>query len=208
MVSWGTSFYKGFVILLWCTVWGIIGGIVAVALGLGSFWVNLSQPSFWQTLLRNPQYIWIILTESLVGFLIGGIIAFIGQFASFFKVIVDGATGEVEKLKNELTELKEDVTRRIAKDPMKIDEVAKDLEKKIQEARDKTAEEINKTRETLTQLQTRGGQKRNLSYDENLEKFKVDLANRIVEQVNKNSGRETALTAHFGEARANGGDKK
>ena len=125
MVSWGTSFYKGFVIFLWCIAWAIIGGVVALALGLGSLWANLSQPNFWQALLQNPQYMLTIITESLVGFLIGGVIAFIGQFASFFKVTVDGATGEVKKLENELTVLKDDLARKIANDPIKIDEVAR-----------------------------------------------------------------------------------
>lgn len=194
MVSWGTSFYKGFIILLWCIVWGIIGGIIAVALGLGSLWVNFSRPDFWQFLLRNPQYIFTILTESLAGFLIGGAIAFIGQFASFFKVTVDGATGELKILKNELAELKKDVTRKMAEEPAKIDEVTKDLEKKIQGVKNETTEEINKTREMLTELHTKGEQKTNFSYNGKLEKFKIDLAkdiaNRIVEEVSKNSRRE------------------
>ena len=202
LVSWGTSFYKGFVILLWCIVWGIIGGIIAAALGLGSLWVNLSQPDFWQVLLRNPQYLLTILTESLVGFLIGGIIAFIGQFASFFKVTVDGATEEVKKLKDELTQLKDNLTRRVTKELTENNEATKDLEKRIEKVRDETAEAIIKTREMLSQLQTNGGDKRNFSYNEKLEKFKTDLAkdvaNRIVEEVNRNfkSEAEAALATN------------
>jgi len=202
LVSWGTSFYKGFVILLWCIVWGIIGGIIAAALGLGSLWVNLSQPDFWQVLLRNPQYLLTILTESLVGFLIGGIIAFIGQFASFFKVTVDGATEEVKKLKDELTQLKDNLTRRVTKELTENNEATKDLEKRIEKVRDETAEAIIKTREMLSQLQTNGGDKLNFSYNEKLEKFKTDLAkdvaNRIVEEVNRNfkSEAEAALATN------------
>jgi len=202
LVSWGTSFYKGFVILLWCIVWGIIGGIIAAALGLGSLWVNLSQPDFWPVLLRNPQYLLTILTESLVGFLIGGIIAFIGQFASFFKVTVDGATEEVKKLKDELTQLKDNLTRRVTKELTENNEATKDLEKRIEKVRDETAEAIIKTREMLSQLQTNGGDKRNFSYNEKLAKFKTDLAkdvaNRIVEEVNRNfkSEAEAALATN------------
>lgn len=189
MVSWGTSFYKGFVIFLWCTMWGIVGGVITIVLGVGSLWMNLSQPNFWQALLRNPQYMWTILTESLIGFLIGGFIAFVGQFASFFKVAVDGATGEVKKLKNELEELRGDMTREIAEGPVNIDEVSRDLEKKIQEVRDETTEEITKTREMLKQLSSRNEEERAMSEisDERLPKLQIDIAkeigNRIVREV-------------------------
>lgn len=198
MVSWGTSFYKGFVILLWCIVWAIIGGVVAAILGLGSLWVNLSQPDFWQALLRNPQYILTILTESLIGFLIGGIIAFIGQFASFFKVTVDGAAGEMKKLESEMTNLKDEITREIAKKPAKIDEAVKDLEKRITQVKNETTEEIAKTRKLLTQLNAWKRDQGNLFYDEGLEKLKIslatDIAQRIVDEVNRNIKRERDLS--------------
>ena len=205
LVSWGTSFYKGFVILLWCIVWGIIGGIIAVALGLGSLWVNFSQPDFWQFLLRNPEYLLTILTESLVGFLIGGIIAFIGQFASFFKVTVDGAAGEVKKLKDELGQLKDNLTRRVAEELAKNYEMTKQLEKRIQEVKNEAAEAVIKTREMLAQVPMSGGEKRNLPRNGELERLKVDLAEdiarRIVEEVNKNWRREkeAAFDSSFGD---------
>lgn len=200
MVSWGTSFYKGSVIFLWCIAWAIIGGVIALTLGLGSLWVNLSQPDFWQALLRNPQHLWTVLTESLVGFLIGGVIAFIGQFASFFKVTVDGATGEVNKLQKELTQLKDEMTEKIADEPSRIAEATRDLQKKIEELRIQTAEEISKTRTILSKLSTRD-EESTVPYNDNLEKIKTslakDIANRIVEEVNKNSSREREAAIRF-----------
>jgi len=207
MVSWGKSIYKSFVILGWCFIWGIIGLIIASAAGLTSLWSSLSKPEFWAYLLRNPQYIITVLSESFAGFLIGVVIAFIGQIASFFKVTVDGATGEMYQMKNDLTQLKQEVRRTVSEEQIGRERIAKDLERKISELRNKNSEDIAETREIIrtATLGRNAIDKSDLpisihSYDATLERLKADLirdiADKIVEGVDRRAQRERGASSN------------
>ena len=85
MVSWSFAFRKGAVVFLWSIVWGIIGGIVAIAISGGAIFSMFSNPSFYS----NPSSIMGAVAGIFVGALLGGLIAAIGSYATIIKVTLE-----------------------------------------------------------------------------------------------------------------------
>jgi hypothetical protein len=81
MVSWGYAFKRGFIIWLWILLWGIIGGVIALAISGGSLLAYVSNPT-------SEGF-----TGSMVGVfagvIIGALIASIGGYATIVKIILD-----------------------------------------------------------------------------------------------------------------------
>ncbi len=81
MVSWGYAFKRGAIIWLWTILWGIIGGIIALAISGGSILAYLSNPSAG---LASSAVLGVFL-----GVVIGSLIALIGGYAAIVKIILD-----------------------------------------------------------------------------------------------------------------------
>jgi len=81
MVSWMYAFKRGLIIWLWTIVWGIIGGIVAIAVSGGSLIAYLSNPSGG---LAAGAVLGIV-----AGIIIGVLISLIGGYAAIVKIILD-----------------------------------------------------------------------------------------------------------------------
>lgn len=80
MVSWGYAFRRGLVIWLWTIVWGIIGGVIAIAISGGSLLALISDPTGnWGGAVVGM----------FAGVFIGGLIASIGGYATLVKVILE-----------------------------------------------------------------------------------------------------------------------
>src|SRR6266568_1120672 len=80
MVSWGVAFGKGLRIFLWSIAWGVVGGLVALAIT----WGILTNPS---SIATNPEAFILVLFLAIV---VSTLVASIGIFASIFKVTVEG----------------------------------------------------------------------------------------------------------------------
>jgi hypothetical protein len=81
MVSWGYAFKRGLIIWLWTILWGIVGGIVALAISGGSLFAYISNPS--ETMGAGT------VLGIIAGIIIGSLIALIGGYAAMVKIILD-----------------------------------------------------------------------------------------------------------------------
>jgi hypothetical protein len=81
MVSWGYAFKRGIILWLWMILWGIVGGIIALAIGGGSLVAYILNPS--GTMGAGAML------GVFAGVIIGSLIATIGGYASMVKIILE-----------------------------------------------------------------------------------------------------------------------
>ncbi|MFQ5758390.1 MAG: hypothetical protein ACE5IF_01785 [Candidatus Bathyarchaeia archaeon] len=88
MVSWSFAFKKGAIIFLWSIVWGIIGGIISMIIGFAGMMGMLGAIA-----TGDPAQILTAFMGAMgaviAGAVIGGIITWIGIFATLVKKIVE-----------------------------------------------------------------------------------------------------------------------
>lgn len=93
MVSWGRAFKAALVLLAFAILWGIIGGVIIFA---GIFFGSLGVISF----SPHPPYFsinWGAIGIVFIIWIIGALIAFLGTWASAFKIATDLAIEEMRK---------------------------------------------------------------------------------------------------------------
>jgi hypothetical protein len=89
MVSWGFAIKKGFIMFLWCIVWGIIGSIIAAVISGGSLFTFLMNPTAEGATLS--------LIGIMAGVLIGSLFSSILVFATIFKITMESTLEEAKK---------------------------------------------------------------------------------------------------------------
>lgn len=93
MVGWGFAFKKGFILLLWCILWAIVGALIFVIIGIGSLLplvdVILNPTAEALTPEALARIMPPLAIGVIVGVIIGSLIPVIGVFASLVKVVTD-----------------------------------------------------------------------------------------------------------------------
>ncbi|MEM2842101.1 MAG: hypothetical protein QW201_02220 [Thermoproteota archaeon] len=95
MVSWGRAFKAALVLLAFMIIWGILGAIIIFAgstTGVFGQAINITP---------HPPYFsvdWSSLISLIVFWTIGGLIIFLGTWASIFKVLTDLIVEDVKKV--------------------------------------------------------------------------------------------------------------
>lgn len=88
MVSWGRAFKAALVLLAFTIVWGIVGAII---IGAGTFALAPRAFSYeWYYGVPIPTGInWGALTGIIIVWIIGGLVIYLGSYASYFKILTE-----------------------------------------------------------------------------------------------------------------------
>ncbi len=88
MVSWGRAFKAALVLLAFTIVWGIVGAII---IGAGTFALAPRAFSYeWYYGVPIPTGInWGVLTGIIIVWIIGGLVIYLGSYASYFKILTE-----------------------------------------------------------------------------------------------------------------------
>lgn len=81
MVSWGYAFKRGLVIWLWTIVWGIVGGVIALAISGGSLLALITNPT--GSVAAGA------IAGMFAGVFVGVLISSIGNYATMVKIILE-----------------------------------------------------------------------------------------------------------------------
>ncbi len=101
MVGWGFAFKRGFILWLWCILWGIVGVVVFLIISIGSISplvaliLNPTPETLTPEALAStvPQ----LIIGTVAGILAGSFIAVIGAFASIVKVVGDAVEERIRR---------------------------------------------------------------------------------------------------------------
>jgi len=101
MITWGKAFYKGFIILLWSILWGIVGFLLfslTISSLLTGALVSLGNPT---QIINNPQLLQEIVARYAWPIMLAFIIIFalisVAVYATLVKVIGNTVLDEVKK---------------------------------------------------------------------------------------------------------------
>jgi hypothetical protein len=88
MVSWGRAFKAALVLLAFTIAWGIVGAII---IGAGTFALAPSALSYeWYYGVPIPTGInWGALIGIIIVWIIGGLVIYLGSYASYFKILTE-----------------------------------------------------------------------------------------------------------------------